>query len=301
MTELIVAAEPAELVRRAAGWLALEVTRAIAERGRCALSLPGGRTPEPVYRELAAGSSVDWTRVDVFFGDERAVPPDHPDSNYRMVHAALLSRVPIPVAQVHRMEAERTDRESAAREYERLLPPRLDVLLLGMGADGHTASLFPGAAALDERQRRVVAVVGAKPPAERLTITPPVIEDARTGGRPRDRRGQGADGGPRDRGPAGAEGGAGAARAARGLVSGSRGRVAPDRPECDDMMVLAGDVGGTNARLAIVELNEGRARIVQQGRYPSRDYPALAPIVRRFLEEAGSRPERACLGSPVLW
>ena len=180
MTELIVAAEPAELVRRAAGWLALEVTRAIAERGRCALSLPGGRTPEPVYRELAAGSSVDWTRVDVFFGDERAVPPDHPDSNYRMVHAALLSRVPIPVAQVHRMEAERTDRESAAREYERLLPPRLDVLLLGMGADGHTASLFPGAAALDERQRRVVAVVGAKPPAERLTITPPVIEDART-------------------------------------------------------------------------------------------------------------------------
>ena len=97
-----------------------------------------------------------------------------------MVHAALLSRVPIPVAQVHRMEAERTDRESAAREYERLLPPRLDVLLLGMGADGHTASLFPGAASLDERQRRVVAVVGAKPPAERLTITPPVIEDART-------------------------------------------------------------------------------------------------------------------------
>jgi 6-phosphogluconolactonase len=179
VTELIVVAEPAELARPAAEWLDLEVTRAIAERGSCALGLAGGRTPEPVYRELAAGSSVDWQRVDVFFGDERAVPPDHPDSNYRTVYLALLSQVPIPPRQVHRMEAERADREAAAREYERALPPRLDVLVLGMGPDGHTASLFPGSAALDERRRLVVPVVGAKPPAERLTITPPVIEAAR--------------------------------------------------------------------------------------------------------------------------
>jgi 6-phosphogluconolactonase len=117
--------------------------------------------------------------VSVFFGDERAVPPDHPDSNYLMVHLALLSRVPVPAGNVHRMEAERLDREAAAREYERSLPPRLDVLLLGMGPDGHTASLFPGSAALDERHRLVVPVLGAKPPAERLTITPPVIEAAR--------------------------------------------------------------------------------------------------------------------------
>ena len=179
MTELIVASGPEELARLAAEWLGLEVTRAIAERGSCALGLAGGRTPEPVYGELAAGSSIDWTKVRVFFGDERAVPPDHPDSNYLMVHLALLSRVPIPSGNVHRMEAERADREAAAREYERSLPPQLDVLLLGMGRDGHTASLFPGSAALDERHRLVLPVLGSKPPAERLTITPPVIEAAR--------------------------------------------------------------------------------------------------------------------------
>jgi 6-phosphogluconolactonase len=179
MTELIVASGPADLAGQAAQWLELEVTRAIAERGSCGICLAGGRTPEPVYRELAAGSSIDWTRVDVFFGDERAVPPDHSDSNYLMVHLALLSRVPIPPGQVHRMEAERTDREDAARQYERSLPPRLDVLFLGMGPDGHTVSLFPGSAAVDERNRLVVPVLGAKAPAERLTITPPVIEAAR--------------------------------------------------------------------------------------------------------------------------
>lgn len=169
----------AELARPAAEWLGLEVTRAIAGQGACTLCLAGGRTPEPVYRALASGSSIDWTRVDVFFGDERAVPPDHPDSNYLMVYRALLSRVPIPAGQVHRMEAERSDREAAAREYERSLPPQLDILVLGMGPDGHTASLFPGSAALDERHRLVVPVIGAKAPAERLTITPPVIEAAR--------------------------------------------------------------------------------------------------------------------------
>jgi 6-phosphogluconolactonase len=179
MTELIVASGPEELARLAAEWLGLEVTRAIAERGSCALGLAGGRTPEPVYGELAAGSSIDWRKVSVFFGDERAVPPDHPDSNYLMVHLALLSRVPIPSGNVHRMEAERADREAAAREYERSLPPRLDVLLLGMGADGHTASLFPGSAALDEHHRLVLPVLSSKPPAKRLTITPPVIEATR--------------------------------------------------------------------------------------------------------------------------
>jgi 6-phosphogluconolactonase len=178
MTELIVA-PTAELVGQAAEWLAIELTTAVAERGWCAWGLTGGRTPEPVYRELAAKSSIDWQRVEVFFSDERAVPPDHPDSNYRMVRLALLSRVPIPATQIHRMEAESPDRESAARKYERALPPQLDVLLLGMGPDGHTASLFPGSPALDERHRLVVPVTGAKAPAERLTITPPVIEAAR--------------------------------------------------------------------------------------------------------------------------
>jgi 6-phosphogluconolactonase len=178
MTELIVS-PPADLVSQAAEWLEREVMSAIAERGSCALALSGGRTPEPVYRDLAGRSSIDWERVDVFFGDERAVPPDHPESNYHMVHLALLSRIAIPPGKVHRMEAERADREAAAREYEASLPARLDVLLLGMGADGHTASLFPGSAALDESDRLVMPVLGAKPPVERLTITPPVIEAAR--------------------------------------------------------------------------------------------------------------------------
>jgi 6-phosphogluconolactonase len=170
---------PAELAPQAAGWLDLEVRRAIAERGSCALGLSGGRTPQPVYEELAAGSSIDWKKVHVFFGDERAVPPDHPDSNFLMVHRALLSRVPIPSANVYRMEAERDDRDAAARDYELSLPLQLDILLLGMGSDGHTASLFPGSAAVDERHRLVLPVRGSKPPPERLTITPPVIEAAR--------------------------------------------------------------------------------------------------------------------------
>jgi len=179
MTELVVVARPAELARPVAEWLEQEVNRALTERGRCALALAGGRTPEAAYRALASASSIDWKRVEIFFGDERAVAPDHPDSNYRMVHLALLSRVAIPADQVHRMEAERPDRDAAAREYERLLPRALDIILLGIGSDGHTASLFPGSAALDQRQRLVLPVLGAKPPAERMTITPPVIEAAR--------------------------------------------------------------------------------------------------------------------------
>jgi 6-phosphogluconolactonase len=179
MTELVVVSDPGAIVPPVVEWLALEVTRAIAERGTCAVGLAGGRTPQPVYRALASHPGIEWGKLDVFFSDERAVPPDHPDSNYRMVRLALLSRVPIPAGRVHRMEADRSDREAAAREYERLLPRELDILLLGMGSDGHTASLFPGSAALDERRRLVVPVLGANAPAERLTITPPVIEAAR--------------------------------------------------------------------------------------------------------------------------
>ena len=179
MTELVVVARPAQLAQPVAEWLELEVSRAIAERGRCALALSGGRTPEPAYRELALAATIDWTRVEVFFADERGVPPDHVDSNYRMVHLALLSRVPLPANQIHRMEAERSDRDTAAQDYEQLLPSALDILVLGMGPDGHTASLFPGSGAMDERQRRVLPVIGTKPPPERMTITPPVIETAR--------------------------------------------------------------------------------------------------------------------------
>jgi 6-phosphogluconolactonase len=123
---------------------------------------------------------VAWRRVAVYFADERCVPPAHPDSNYRMAHESLLRRVAIPNASVHRIEGERADVDAAAREYERLLPASLDVLLLGMGADGHTASLFPHSPALGEGTRRVLPVDRPPPSPGRITITPQVIAVART-------------------------------------------------------------------------------------------------------------------------
>jgi 6-phosphogluconolactonase len=177
--------EPSEaLPHRAAAWLAETMADALAARGACAIALSGGSTPRPVYAALAApppdlAREIDWSRVEVYFADERAVPPDDRDSNFRLAMEALLARVPIPEAHIHRMAGEHRDLDAAAAAYDRQLPAALDVLVLGMGADGHTASLFPGSPALAERQRRVVAVEGPKPPHRRLTITPPVIAAAR--------------------------------------------------------------------------------------------------------------------------
>lgn len=180
--ERIVIEEGPALAGAAAQWIAAAIEADVRARGRCALALSGGATPRPVYQLLAQAplaARIAWPSVEIFFGDERAVPPSDPASNYGMVAAVLLERVPVPATQIHRMEAERTDRDAAARDYERLLPERLDLLLLGMGADGHTASLFPGSPALEERRRRVVPATGPAPPRERLTITPPVIARAR--------------------------------------------------------------------------------------------------------------------------
>lgn len=146
--------------------------------GPVSLALAGGSTPRPVYEELARMQNLPWDRVDVFFGDERGVPPDHPDSNYRMARETLLDRIPVPDGRIHRMEAERDDRQAAAREYARLLPERLDLVLLGIGSDGHVASLFPGSPALEEEGRSVLAVEGPSEPRERTTLSPPVIRDA---------------------------------------------------------------------------------------------------------------------------
>lgn len=172
---------PAEYAATAARRLANEIRRTLESRERCSLALSGGSTPRPVYQLLATElpDPALWGRVDVFFADERCVPPDDPASNYRMAKEALLDRVPIALSRVHRMEGERNDRDQAARLYDGLLPERLDLLLLGLGADGHTASLFPEASALAETRRRVLAVTAPKPPLERLTITPPVILAAR--------------------------------------------------------------------------------------------------------------------------
>jgi 6-phosphogluconolactonase len=178
----IVAADATAMALLAAEWLADEVRLCTTLRGTCALCLAGGATPRPVDEALAEQplrDAIPWDRVRIFFGDERAVPPDHPDSNFRMVNEALLSRVGIPAGNVHRMEAEAKDLDRAADGYASLLPEALDVLVLGVGPDGHTASLFPGSPALRERTRRVVPARAPKPPERRLTITPPVIAAAR--------------------------------------------------------------------------------------------------------------------------
>ncbi len=151
---------------------------ALKERPSCSVVLAGGNTPRSVYQALVAHDAPKRRRrlpsVEFFFGDERCVPPDHPDSNYKMAREALG-----PDANIHRIEAEKPDRDAAAREYERILPKVLDVVILGIGEDGHTASLFPGSPAVSELARRVVSVKGApKPPPERITLTPASIESA---------------------------------------------------------------------------------------------------------------------------
>ncbi len=165
----------------AARRLIVEIQHLLKSQDRCSLALAGGSTPRPVYEHLAAElpNRDQWSRIDVFFGDERCVPPTDPASNYRLAKEALLDRVPIIAPQIHRMEGERADHDEAARAYEAILPGRLDLLVLGLGNDGHTASLFPGAVSLAETRRRVVAVRAPKAPFDRLTITPPVILQAR--------------------------------------------------------------------------------------------------------------------------
>jgi len=187
-----IAPDAEALAGLAAGEIARRAAAAVAARGRCHLALAGGRTPRRTYALLAAPPLRDqlpWGGIHVFFGDERHVPPDHPDSNFRMAREALLDAVPIPAGQVHRIRAEAVEAEAAARDYQTDLRqafalgsgalPRLDLVLLGMGADGHVASLFPGSAALAETGRLVTAGPGprARDPA-RITLTLPVLNAA---------------------------------------------------------------------------------------------------------------------------
>lgn len=180
-----------QLTAVAASLLRAAAAEAIAERGAFFVALSGGSTPRPVYRALADDPDVDWARWNLFWGDERCVPPEHPESNYRMVKEEVLDRLvqrgaPLP-AVVARMMGE-LEAEQAAREYEdalrALVPapealPAFDLMLLGMGSDGHTASLFPGTEALRVNTR--LAVANRVPPLDttRLTLTFPVINAAR--------------------------------------------------------------------------------------------------------------------------
>ena len=188
--KLEILADPAALARRVADWM-LEL--ATATDGNFAVALSGGSTPQGLYERLAEPPYIDafpWARTHWFWGDERFVPHDNPLSNYRMVREALLSRAPVPAINIHSIPTEGLSPEAAASSYaselkafygaERLDParPLFDLNLLGLGPDGHTASLFPGTAALTERNRWATAVIGAKAEA-RITLTYPTLESSR--------------------------------------------------------------------------------------------------------------------------
>lgn len=176
-------ADPDAVARRAAAWIAETTRQAIGQRDRCVLALSGGTTPLPMLRVLAT-TPIDWRKVEVIQVDERVAPGASPDRNLAQLRAALLARIPLPESQIHPMPVEETDLGLAAQDYGRLLvslagaPPRLDLVVLGLGADGHTASLVPGDAALDIRDADV-AVTAPYQGRRRMTLTFPVINRAR--------------------------------------------------------------------------------------------------------------------------
>lgn len=182
----------AQSVARAAALRWVELARDfMTKEGGFYVALAGGSTPRELYQLLASDEfrpQVDWSKVHVFWGDERAVPPDHAESNYGMARRELLSRVPVPQENIHRMEAEQADLSRAAKGYEDILRhhlrldargfPRFHLILLGLGADGHTASLFPQSLALGNTRDWVSAPSAKKLGSRRMTLTLPVLSAA---------------------------------------------------------------------------------------------------------------------------
>ena len=166
-----------ELARGAAAYFVARSGEAVAEKGIFTVALSGGSTPKALYQLLADEpfrAQVPWTKTYFFWSDERHVPPDHPESNYRMAYEAMLSRVPVPESNIHRIHCENPNADEAAREYEQTLLP-LDLILLGLGSDGHTASIFPGSGVLKETTRLVAAPWVEKFNAHRITMTLPLL------------------------------------------------------------------------------------------------------------------------------
>jgi 6-phosphogluconolactonase len=192
---VVVLEDAAAVAREGAVRFVALAREAIQARGAFHVALSGGKTPAAMYRVLAADDlriKVDWNRVHLCWSDERSVPPTHTDSNFGMADRELIARVSMPPANVHRMEAERSDAERAAEEYEALLRkglpsgpggfPCFDLIYLGMGPDGHTASLFPGSVGLSEKKRGVIfqpVVIADGTPAKRMTFTFPLLNAAR--------------------------------------------------------------------------------------------------------------------------
>ena len=175
----------------AAGQVAEAITAAVAARGACYLALAGGETPRGCYEQLARpprSLAVPWSKVFVYWSDERLVPLDDPASNYRLAKESLLDHVPIAPGNVFPALVDAPDPAAAAERYARELDrvprgtggwPRFDLILLGLGEDGHTASLFPGDPVLEDPSAKVRAVRGSKPPPDRITFTLPVLNAAR--------------------------------------------------------------------------------------------------------------------------
>jgi 6-phosphogluconolactonase len=180
------------IAKRAAQEFVQTATAAVSEKGSFSVALSGGSTPKALYSLLANDAALraqtPWDKMSVYFGDERNVGPDHADSNFRMASEMMLSKVPIKAEQVFRIKGEYKDTERAALEYEQVLRasskigegqvPRFDLVLLGMGNEGHTASLFPGTKALHETKRLVVRNWVGKLYTERITLTAPAINNA---------------------------------------------------------------------------------------------------------------------------
>jgi 6-phosphogluconolactonase len=189
--EIRIMTDAEELAQEAAELFVWLGEQAIKSHGRFLVALSGGSTPQALYTMLAGpefSARLEWSRVRFFFGDERCVPPDHPESNYGMANAILFQPLKIQADQVFRMKGEDSDPDRAARHYEALLRqecgtaeaawPTFDVLLLGLGEDGHIASLFPGTDALNEQTRWVVAAKSPRGVVSRLTLTLGVINHA---------------------------------------------------------------------------------------------------------------------------
>jgi 6-phosphogluconolactonase len=155
-----------------------DIRSVVEKKGRCHVMLTGGKTVRVLYNKWASMSTFPFQHLSFLFGDERCVLPGHAESNYALVMNTLLVKGTPSGCSIMRMEAENPDQEAAAGAYEKLIPDEIDVLLLGVGDDGHVASLFPGSSALLMKERSVVSVRGPKAPHQRLTITPRVIASA---------------------------------------------------------------------------------------------------------------------------
>jgi len=188
--EVVVYPDKDILSHAAASYVVRIARESIVTRGRFTIALSGGTTPKALYGLLGDApyrEQIDWSAVEIFWSDERCVPPDDPESNYFLAREQLLSKIAIPASQVHRMPADQPDRDAASLAYTQEMQrafgtngiPSFDLLQLGMGPEAHTCSLFPHQPSLHEQTRLVMPVSVPKPPPDRLTFTPPLLNAAR--------------------------------------------------------------------------------------------------------------------------